>query len=119
MPTALQEESLRFAWKIAKHTRSNAIVLAAGTRTVGIGGGQTSRVEAVRIACDKAGHLARGACLASDAFFPLPDGPRLAIAAGVVAMIQPGGSKKDEEVFAVVKEAGVCMVTTGRRHFRH
>jgi len=118
-PTPAQEASLRFAWKIAKHVKSNAIVLAQGTRTVGIGGGQTSRVDAVRIACEKAGTAARAACLASDAFFPMPDGPLLAIAAGVSAFIQPGGSKKDEEVFEAVRNAGVCMVTTGRRHFRH
>ena len=94
-------------------------MLVVGTRTVGLGGGQTSRVDAVRIACEKAGSLARGACLASDAFFPMPDGVMLAIQAGVAAMIQPGGSKKDEEVFEAVRRAGVCMVTTGRRHFRH
>ena len=76
-------------------------------------------MDAVRLACEKAGARARGAQLASDAFFPMPDGPALAIAAGVAAFIQPGGSKKDEEVFQAVREAGVCMVTTGRRHFRH
>jgi phosphoribosylaminoimidazolecarboxamide formyltransferase/IMP cyclohydrolase len=94
-------------------------VLAQGTRTVGIGGGQTSRVDAVRIACERAGDQARGAALASDAFFPMPDGPQVAIDAGVACFIQPGGSKKDPEVFEVVKQAGVCMATTGRRHFRH
>lgn len=118
-PTPAQEASLRFAWKVAKHVKSNAIVLARGTRTVGIGGGQTSRLDAVRLACEKAGDLASGAALASDAFFPMPDGPALAIQAGVTAFIQPGGSKKDEDVFEVVRRAGVCMVTTGRRHFRH
>jgi phosphoribosylaminoimidazolecarboxamide formyltransferase/IMP cyclohydrolase len=118
-PTPAQEASLRFAWKVVKHVKSNAIVLAQGTRTVGIGGGQTSRVDAVRIACERAGAAARGACLASDAFFPMADGPGLAIALGVAAFIQPGGSKKDEEVFDAVRKAGVCMVTTGRRHFRH
>jgi phosphoribosylaminoimidazolecarboxamide formyltransferase/IMP cyclohydrolase len=114
-----QEVSLRFAWKVAKHVKSNAIVLAQGTRTVGIGGGQTSRVDAVRIACERAGADAKGASLASDAFFPMSDGPQFAIDAGVTAFIQPGGSKKDEEVFDVIRKAGVCMVTTGRRHFRH
>jgi phosphoribosylaminoimidazolecarboxamide formyltransferase/IMP cyclohydrolase len=118
-PTPAQEASLRFAWKIVKHVKSNAIVLAQGTRTVGIGGGQTSRVDAVKIACERAGAAARGAALASDAFFPMPDGPEMAIAAGVSAFIQPGGSKQDEVVFAAVRKAGVCMVTTGRRHFRH
>jgi phosphoribosylaminoimidazolecarboxamide formyltransferase/IMP cyclohydrolase len=118
-PTAEQEESLRFAWKLAKHVKSNAIVLARGTRTVGIGGGQTSRVDAVKIACERAGAMAKGAALASDAFFPMPDGPQMAIEAGVTAFIQPGGSKQDEAVFEVVRKARVCMVTTGRRHFRH
>jgi phosphoribosylaminoimidazolecarboxamide formyltransferase/IMP cyclohydrolase len=118
-PTAAQEKSLRFAWKIAKHVKSNAIVLAQGTRTVGIGGGQTSRVDAVKIACERAGAMAKGAALASDAFFPMPDGPQIAIDAGVTSFIQPGGSKQDEAVFDVVRKAGVCMVTTGRRHFRH
>jgi len=119
VPTAAQEQSLRFAWKIVKHVKSNAIVLAQGTRTVGIGGGQTSRVDAVKIACERAGAAARGAVLASDAFFPMPDGPQHAIDAGVAAFIQPGGSKQDEVVFETVRKAGVCMVTTGRRHFRH
>jgi phosphoribosylaminoimidazolecarboxamide formyltransferase/IMP cyclohydrolase len=118
-PTSAQEASLRFAWKVVKHVKSNAIVLAQGTRTVGIGGGQTSRVDAVKIACERAGASARGAALASDAFFPMPDGPEIAIAAGVTAFIQPGGSKQDEVVFEAVRKAGVCMVTTGRRHFRH
>jgi len=118
-PTPAQEASLRFAWRVVKHVKSNAIVLAQGTRTVGLCGGQTSRVDAVRIACERAGVDALGSCLASDAFFPLADGPEVAIAAGVAAFIQPGGSKKDDEVFAAIKKAGVCMVTTGRRHFRH
>lgn len=118
-PTAAQEKSLRFAWKVAKHVKSNAIVLAQGTRTVGIGGGQTSRVDAVKIACERAGAMAKGAALASDAFFPMPDGPQIAVDAGVTSFIQPGGSKQDEAVFEVVRKAGVCMVTTGRRHFRH
>lgn len=117
--TSEQEESLRFAWKVCKHVKSNAIVLAQGTRTVGIGGGQTSRVDAVKIACERAGADAKGASLASDAFFPMPDGPQFAIDAGVTAFIQPGGSKKDKEVFDVIKKAGACMVTTGRRHFKH
>jgi len=118
-PTPDQAEALRFAWTVAKHVKSNAIVLAQGTRTVGIGGGQTSRVDAVKIACERAGEQARGATLASDAFFPMPDGPQIAVDAGVTAFIQPGGSKKDEVVFEVIRNAGVCMVTTGRRHFRH
>ena len=111
---------MRLAWKVAKHVKSNAIVLAQGTRTVGIGGGQTSRVDAVKIACERAGADAKGATLASDAFFPMPDGPQFAIDAGVTYFVQPGGSKKDKDVFEVINAApGVCMVTTGRRHFKH
>jgi phosphoribosylaminoimidazolecarboxamide formyltransferase/IMP cyclohydrolase len=97
-------------------------VLASGGRTIGIGAGQTSRVDAVRIALDKArelGHDVAGAVLASDAFFPFADGPQLALAAGVRAIVQPGGSKRDEEVVQAVREAGAAMVFTGRRHFRH
>jgi phosphoribosylaminoimidazolecarboxamide formyltransferase/IMP cyclohydrolase len=101
---------------------SNAIVLAAELRTIGIGAGQMSRVDAVRIALEKArehGHSLEGAVLASDAFFPFPDGPALALEAGVRAIIQPGGSKRDEDVIAAVEDAGAAMVFTRRRHFRH
>jgi phosphoribosylaminoimidazolecarboxamide formyltransferase/IMP cyclohydrolase len=101
---------------------SNAIVIAKNLMTIGIGAGQQSRVDAVKIALDKArarGHDLEGAVLASDAFFPFPDGPRLALDAGVAAIIQPGGSKRDEEVTAAVDAAGAAMVFTGRRHFRH
>ena len=97
-------------------------MIARGGQTLGIGGGQTSRVDAVRIALDKArdlGHSVEGAVLASDAFFPFADGPRLALEAGVSAIIQPGGSKRDGEVLEAVREAGAAMVVTGRRHFRH
>ena len=113
---------LLFAWTVVKHVASNAIVLAKDGQTVGVGAGQTSRVDAVRIAVAKAralGHSPAGAVLASDAFFPFPDGPRLALEAGVTAIIQPGGSKRDEEVAAAVRDAGAVMVFTGRRHFRH
>ncbi|MFN2471902.1 MAG: bifunctional phosphoribosylaminoimidazolecarboxamide formyltransferase/IMP cyclohydrolase [Gaiellaceae bacterium] len=113
---------LIFAWRVCKHVTSNAIVLAKGLRTIGIGGGQTSRVDAVRIALMKArehDHELSGAVLASDAFFPFPDGPQAALDAGVTAIIQPGGSKRDEEVAAAVRDAGAVMVLTGRRHFRH
>jgi phosphoribosylaminoimidazolecarboxamide formyltransferase/IMP cyclohydrolase len=115
-------DDLLFAWRVVKHVSSNAIVLAKGRQTVGIGAGQMSRVDAVRIAVEKArehGHSLDGAVLASDAFFPFADGPRLALEAGVVAVIQPGGSKRDDEVTAAVEEAGAAMVFTGRRHFRH
>ena len=101
---------------------SNAIVLARGGQTLGIGAGQMSRVDAVRIAVEKArelGHALDGAVLASDAFFPFADGPQLALDAGVLALIQPGGSKRDAEVIDAVTAAGAAMVFTGRRHFRH
>ena len=107
---------------MCKHVGSNAIVLAKDLATVGIGGGQTSRVDSVRLALEKArehGHDLNGAVLASDAFFPFPDGPRAALDAGVTAIIQPGGSKRDDEVTATVRDAGAVMVLTGRRHFRH
>jgi phosphoribosylaminoimidazolecarboxamide formyltransferase/IMP cyclohydrolase len=113
---------LLFAWRVCKHTGSNAIVLASKLQTIGIGAGQMSRVDAVRIAIGKAkelGHDLRGAVLASDAFFPFPDGPQLALDEGVVAIIQPGGSVRDDEVAAAVEAAGAAMVVTGRRHFRH
>jgi phosphoribosylaminoimidazolecarboxamide formyltransferase / IMP cyclohydrolase len=113
---------LLFAWRVGKHVTSNAIVIAKDLRTIGIGAGQTSRVDAVRIAVGKAGELGHdlgGAALASDAFFPFPDGPQLALEAGVRAIIQPGGSKRDPDVVAAVEAAGGTMVFTGRRHFRH
>jgi phosphoribosylaminoimidazolecarboxamide formyltransferase / IMP cyclohydrolase len=111
-----------FAWRVCKHVASNAIVLARDLQTIGVGAGQMSRVEAVRIALDKArehGHSMDGAVLASDAFFPFPDGPKLALEAGVTAIVQPGGSKRDDEVVAAVAEAGGTIVFAPRRHFRH
>ncbi|MDQ3890540.1 MAG: bifunctional phosphoribosylaminoimidazolecarboxamide formyltransferase/IMP cyclohydrolase [Actinomycetota bacterium] len=113
---------LLFAWRIAKHATSNAVVLAKDLQTIGIGAGQTSRVDAARIAVEKArelGHDVSGGALASDAFFPFPDGARAALAAGIRALIQPGGSKRDSEVVATVEQAGASMVFTSRRHFRH
>ncbi|HEX6663069.1 MAG TPA: bifunctional phosphoribosylaminoimidazolecarboxamide formyltransferase/IMP cyclohydrolase, partial [Gaiellaceae bacterium] len=113
---------LVFAWRVCKHVGSNAIVLAKNLATIGIGGGQTSRVDAVRLALEKArehGHDLGGAVLASDAFFPFPDGPQAALEAGVSAIIQPGGSIRDADVTAAVEAAGATMVLTGRRHFRH
>jgi phosphoribosylaminoimidazolecarboxamide formyltransferase/IMP cyclohydrolase len=113
---------LLFAWRICKHVLSNAIVLAKDLQTIGIGAGQMSRVDAVRIAIEKAaehGHSLEGAVLASDAFFPFPDGPQLALDAGVRALVQPGGSKRDEEVIAAVEAAGATMAFSRRRHFRH
>jgi phosphoribosylaminoimidazolecarboxamide formyltransferase/IMP cyclohydrolase len=113
---------LLFAWRVCKHVTSNAIVVAKGLQTIGIGAGETSRVESVRSALGKArehGHDLRGAALASDAFLPFADGPQLALDAGVTAIIQPGGSKRDDEVTSAVDAAGAAMVFTGRRHFRH
>jgi phosphoribosylaminoimidazolecarboxamide formyltransferase/IMP cyclohydrolase len=113
---------LVFAWRVCKHVGSNAIVVAKSLATIGIGGGQTSRVDAVKLALEKArehGHDLHGAVLASDAFFPFPDGPQAALDAGVTAIIQPGGSKRDAEVTEAVRAAGAAMVLTGRRHFRH
>ena len=113
---------LLFAWRVAKHVLSNAIVLAKDLQTIGVGAGQMSRVDAVRIALEKArehGHDLRGAVLASDAFFPFADGPQLALDAGVTGIIQPGGSKRDAEVIAAVEATGAVMVFTSRRHFRH
>jgi phosphoribosylaminoimidazolecarboxamide formyltransferase/IMP cyclohydrolase len=113
---------LVFAWRVCKHVASNAIVLAKDLATIGIGAGQMSRVDAVRIAVEKAaahGHDVAGAALASDAFFPFPDGPRIALEAGATAIVQPGGSKRDQDVIDAVEKAGAAMVFTGRRHFRH
>jgi phosphoribosylaminoimidazolecarboxamide formyltransferase/IMP cyclohydrolase len=113
---------LLFAWRVCKHVSSNAIVLAKDLRAIGIGAGQQSRVDAVRLALQKArayGHDLAGAALASDAFFPFPDGPQEALDAGATAIIQPGGAKRDGEVIAAVEEAGAAMVFTHRRHFRH
>jgi phosphoribosylaminoimidazolecarboxamide formyltransferase / IMP cyclohydrolase len=122
-PGEEQWEDLLFAWRICRHVRSNAIVIAAGRATIGIGAGQMSRVDAVRIAVEKAREaqpeLLDGAVLASDAYFPFPDGPQLAIDAGVSAIIQPAGSVRDELVIAAADEAGIAMVATGVRHFRH
>jgi len=113
---------LLFAWLVVKHVASNGIVIARDGQTLGIGAGQMSRVDAVRIAVAKAhelGHALEGAVLASDAFFPFADGPQLALDAGIGAFIQPGGSKRDAEVTEAVASAGATMVLTGRRHFRH
>jgi phosphoribosylaminoimidazolecarboxamide formyltransferase/IMP cyclohydrolase len=113
---------LIFAWRVCKHVSSNAIVLARDLQTIGVGAGQMSRVDSVRIAVEKArehGHSLEGAVLASDAFFPFADGPQIALEAGITALIQPGGSRRDDEVRAAVEAAGAAMVLTGRRHFRH
>ncbi|MGZ6708991.1 MAG: bifunctional phosphoribosylaminoimidazolecarboxamide formyltransferase/IMP cyclohydrolase [Solirubrobacteraceae bacterium] len=119
-PDEREWADLLFAWRIGRHVKSNAIVLARDGATVGIGAGQMSRVDSVRLAVEKSDPGKRqGAVLASDAFFPFADGPELAVAAGITAIIQPGGSVRDDEVVAAAEEAGVAMVLTGRRHFRH
>ena len=121
-PSQAQWDDLLFAWSVVKHVASNAIVIVKDRMTIGIGGGQMSRVDAVRIAIEKArehGHDLDGSVLASDAFFPFSDGPAIALEEGVVAIIQPGGSKRDLEVIEEVEGRGAKMVFTGIRHFRH
>ncbi len=118
-PTPDEMQSLEFAWRVCKHVKSNAIVLAVGEVTVGVGAGQMSRVISVQIACEKAGEKARGSTLASDAYFPFADGVEAAVRAGVTAVAQPGGSVRDPEVIAAADAAGIAMVFTGVRHFRH
>jgi phosphoribosylaminoimidazolecarboxamide formyltransferase/IMP cyclohydrolase len=118
-PTKEEIKSLLFAWKVVKHTKSNAIVIVKGNATVGIGMGQTSRVDASALAVKRAGERAKGAVLASDAFFPMPDGVEVALEAGVTAIIQPGGSKGDPQAIEAADKAGAAMVLTGIRHFKH
>jgi phosphoribosylaminoimidazolecarboxamide formyltransferase/IMP cyclohydrolase len=118
-PSEKEWGDLLFAWKVCKHVRSNAIVLVSDVATVGIGAGQMSRVDSVRIAVEKARSPLEGGAMASDAFFPFADGPEVAIEAGVRAIIQPGGSQRDPEVVEACDRAGVAMVFTARRHFRH
>jgi phosphoribosylaminoimidazolecarboxamide formyltransferase/IMP cyclohydrolase len=126
-PDGTQWDDLWFAWKVCKHVRSNAIVLARDGATVGVGAGQMSRVDSVRIAIEKAREargddadaVLAGSVVASDAFFPFPDGPQLGMDAGATAFVQPGGSVRDSDVIAACDDAGAAMVFTGRRHFRH
>jgi len=118
-PTEVEWEQLGLAWVAVKHVKSNAIVLFRDCAAVGVGAGQMSRVEAVQIAVRRAADRAKGSVMASDAFFPFPDGLEEGIRAGVTAAIQPGGSMKDAEVIAVADNAGIAMVMTGQRHFKH
>ena len=121
-PGAGQDADLRFAWRVARHVISNAIVVARGGRTLGIGAGQSSRVDAVRLAllkAERAGHDVRGAVLCSDAFFPFPDSVEIAAAAGIAAIAHPGGSVRDNESIAAADAAGVALVATGERCFLH
>ncbi|MBX3397562.1 MAG: bifunctional phosphoribosylaminoimidazolecarboxamide formyltransferase/IMP cyclohydrolase [Gemmataceae bacterium] len=118
-PTEDEFMALHFAWFVCKHVKSNAIVLGHGTQIVGVGAGQMSRVVSVDIAVKKAGDRAKGSVLASDAFFPFPDNVELAAAAGVTAIVQPGGSVKDADSIAACDKHGIAMLFTGVRHFRH
>lgn len=118
-PTEAEMAALRFAWQAVAHVKSNAILLAQGKAAVGIGGGLPSRVDAVRLAVAKAGERAQGAVLASDAFFPFPDGVEIAAEAGVTAVVQPGGSVRDQQVIEAADQMGLTMCFTGVRHFRH
>ncbi|MBS3681147.1 bifunctional phosphoribosylaminoimidazolecarboxamide formyltransferase/IMP cyclohydrolase [Ornithinibacillus massiliensis] len=118
-PTEEELQNLLFAWKAVKHVKSNAIVLAKDNQTIGVGAGQMNRVGAARIAIEQAGDKALGSVLASDAFFPMPDTVEEAIKVGVTAIIQPGGSKRDQDSIDVCNEHGIAMVYTGMRHFKH
>ena len=126
-PSEEQWQDMLFAWTVSRRVRSNAIVIAKGGATLGIGAGQMSRVDSVRLAVEKcraahgegAAALLAGSAVASDAFFPFADGPELAIQAGTTSVIQPGGSKRDAEVIEACEQAGVAMVFTKHRHFRH
>jgi len=118
-PTADELRDLRFAWRAVKHVKSNAIALAKEQALVGMGAGQPNRVTSVHLALRLAGERSRGSVLASDAFFPFPDGVELAAQGGVTAIIQPGGSIRDEEVIKAADDHGIAMVFTGTRHFRH
>ncbi|HEY6216663.1 MAG TPA: bifunctional phosphoribosylaminoimidazolecarboxamide formyltransferase/IMP cyclohydrolase, partial [Pyrinomonadaceae bacterium] len=119
VPTDLEMEDLRFAWLVCKHVKSNAIVLVRGGKVLGVGAGQMSRVDSVHMAVRKAGQKSQGAVLASDAFFPFRDGIDEAAKHGITAVIQPGGSVRDEEVIAAAEGHGLAMVFTGIRHFKH
>jgi phosphoribosylaminoimidazolecarboxamide formyltransferase/IMP cyclohydrolase len=118
-PAEDEWRSLEFAWAVVRHVKSNAIVFAREDRTLGIGAGQMSRVDSVRIGIEKSRVPLEGAAMASDAFFPFRDGVDAAAAAGVTAVVQPGGSVRDREVIEAADQHGVAMVFTGRRHFRH
>jgi phosphoribosylaminoimidazolecarboxamide formyltransferase/IMP cyclohydrolase len=121
-PTEEELRALAFAWSVVKHVKSNAVVFAKADGTLAIGGGATSRVDAIHHATEKAARVGldlRGSVLASDAFFPFPDGLEVAAKAGAVAFVQPGGSVRDEDVIAAANRLGATMVFTGKRHFRH
>jgi phosphoribosylaminoimidazolecarboxamide formyltransferase/IMP cyclohydrolase len=118
-PSPAELDDLSFAWGAVKYVKSNAIVVAKDSMLLGMGAGQPSRVDSVSLALGKSGERARGAVLASDAFFPFPDGVEMAAQAGIVAIIQPGGSVRDEEVIAAANRHNLAMVLTSTRHFKH
>jgi phosphoribosylaminoimidazolecarboxamide formyltransferase/IMP cyclohydrolase len=121
-PSEAQLRALSFAWRLVKHVKSNAVVFAAEDRTLAVGGGATSRVDAVHAAAAKAervGLSLEGSALASDAFFPFPDGLEAAVSAGASSVVQPGGSKRDGAVIEAADRLGISMILTGVRHFRH
>jgi phosphoribosylaminoimidazolecarboxamide formyltransferase/IMP cyclohydrolase len=119
VPTEAEWGDLLFAWRVAKHTKSNAIILVKDLMTVGVGAGQMSRVDSANLAVNRARHSLQGSAVASDAFFPFPDALEVCADAGASCVIHPGGSKRDDEALALAEERGMAMVTTGRRHFRH
>jgi phosphoribosylaminoimidazolecarboxamide formyltransferase/IMP cyclohydrolase len=118
-PTASQLRDCVTAWITCAAVSSNAIVLVNGGSAVGIGGGQQNRIDAARLACERAGNRALGSVAASDAFFPFSDGPQMLINAGVAVIVQPGGSQRDDESIAAANNSGIAMIFTGTRHFRH
>jgi len=118
-PTLEELTDLLFAWKAVRHVKSNAIVLAKNLMIVGVGAGQMSRVYSVQIAVERAGDRSRGSVMASDAYFPFPDSVETAAKAGITAIIQPGGSIRDEESIKMANTYGIAMIVTGQRHFRH
>jgi phosphoribosylaminoimidazolecarboxamide formyltransferase/IMP cyclohydrolase len=118
-PSPEEMSTLRFAWKVSKHVKSNAIVFAKNGATLGVGAGQMSRVDSVKLAVMKAQSSLQGSVVASDAFFPFPDGVEEAARAGATAVIQPGGSVKDADVISAADRLGMAMVFTGMRHFLH
>ena len=118
-PQPEQKDDLAFAWKVVKHVKSNSIVVVKDGVAIGVGAGQMHRVGSAKIALEQAGEKARGAVLASDAFFPFKDTVEVAAQYGITAIIQPGGSVRDEESIAECNQAGIAMIFTGIRHFRH
>ena len=118
-PTVEEWTALRFAWRVCAHVKSNAVIFTGADRTIAVGAGQMSRIDAVKVAVMKGGAALKGSVAASDAFFPFRDGLDAVADAGATAVVQPGGSVRDAEVIAAADERGLAMVFTGRRHFRH